>query len=182
MKCLIGTHKIVVVREFILILLFSFLMAISSQVKISLFFTPVPVTFQTLVLFLSIVVLNKKAAIAQALYITLGLVGVPVFSKGAGFGYLFGPTGGYLVGFFVVTVVLPYFINKLEKNRYLEFKLFILFCFGNILIYIFGASWLRIVMRISVERAFILGVYPFILGDLFKILLASTLSCRLLKY
>jgi biotin transport system substrate-specific component len=182
MKYLVGSHKVIVARNILFISVFSFLMVLSSQIKIPLFFTPVPLTFQTLVLFLSIVSLRERAILSQAIYIFLGLVGVPVFSKGAGLLYLFGPTGGYLLGFLVVALIFPYFLEFTKGGRHLDIKFFFLFLGANLVIYLFGAGWLKIVTKVSVKNAILMGIVPFIGGDLLKILLASVLSCRIVKY
>ena len=181
MRVLTKVSNLSLPYQLIVILSFSIFMAVSSQVKINLWFTPVPVTFQTLVLFLSIVFLKKKAFISQAIYVSLGLIGVPVFSKGAGLFYLLGSTGGYILGFFIVALLFPYLIEKIERSSYLIIKLFLIFLVANISIYLFGTIWLKIFLKISLMRAIGLGIIPFIIGDLFKILIASTISCRVLN-
>ena len=83
----------------------SFLLAISSKVQIPL--TPVPVTLQTLVLLVMSMFLGWRGAVgATSLYLFQGAIGLPVFAHGGGFIILFGPTGGYLFGFLIASLVV----------------------------------------------------------------------------
>ncbi len=89
----------------------SFLLAISSKVQIPL--TPVPVTLQKLVLLVMSVFLGWRGAVgATSLYLFQGEIGLPVFAHGGGFIILFGPTGGYLFGFLIASLVVGYLAEK----------------------------------------------------------------------
>src|SRR5262245_17113843 len=84
-----------------LIFAFNLLLALSAQVRIPLFFTPVPITAQTFVVLLTGALLGPRlGAAAMAAYLLEGAMGLPVFQGGnSGVAYMFGPTGGYLIGF-----------------------------------------------------------------------------------
>jgi len=158
-----------------LIFLFSFFMVISSYSRIPLWFTPVPITLQTFVLYLSILFLKEKSFFSQAIYITLGILGVPVFGNvGAGLGYFFGPTGGYLLGFLLVSIIFPRFLP--QKKSFI--KLFFYFLFANFFIYILGMSWLIFGFEFTFYKSLLLGVFPFLIGDIFKIVLVSALALK----
>lgn len=162
---LVGSAAVVIV--------FTFLMAGSAYLRIPLFFTPVPLTLQTLVLYLSLPVLKKKAGLSQVLYVFLGISGFAVFTNGgAGFLYLLGPTGGYLLGFLSVAFVFPYFLP--ERTTY--FKSFLFFSLAAGLIYFCGLSWLILFHHFSVPAALTAGFYPFIPSALIKIAIASIFS------
>jgi len=163
------------IDEVILICFFSFLMALSSQIKIYLFFTPVPVTFQTLILFLSILYLRKKAFFSQLFWVLLGIIGVPVFAWGGGIPYLFGPTGGYILGFISGSLIFSSFSDYfLEKRN--PFFPFLFYSSLNLWIYLLGVMWLKVVLSLSFIQSIFLGVLPFIPGDIFKIILAVIFS------
>ncbi len=172
-----------VVANTILVLSFAFLMILSSQVKIPLFFTPVPITFQTFILFLSLSVLKKKAFLSYGVYLMLGIGGLPVFANGgSGVLYLFGPTGGYLAGFFLSAFIFGYLIDKKEnfkrKSMIYYWKTFFM---TNLLIYFCGIGWLIVSYGFSFNNAFSIGIIPFIIPDVIKIILAGFLSCKLIR-
>ena len=169
------SSKVVLANDIVLVAIFTFLMIISAYIRIPLFFTPVPVTLQTFVLFLSIGFLKNKASLSQGLYIFLGAVGLPVFSKGgAGLLYLLGPTGGYLLGFLIAALVLPFLLPK--KPSFI--KMFSIFFLGGLIYFSLGVIWLINLHRLSPGAAFTAGVLPFIIGDILKMVLASFICLK----
>ena len=143
------------------------LLAISSKIKIP--FYPVPMTMQTMmVLFLGITLGWKLGLATISLYLFEGIIGMPVFSgspeKGIGIVYFTGPTMGYLVGF-LFTV---YFAGSLNFSKNLFIKFFQLL-FSLSFIYIFGVLWLGNI--IGWEKSLQLGVQPFLLAEVFKVLI-----------
>jgi len=158
-----------------LVVFFTLLMIISAFVRIPLLFTPVPLTLQTLVLYLSIVVLREKASLSQVFYLVLGAAGLPVFANaGAGLLYLAGPTGGYLIGFAAAALVLGRCLpDKLTFTRSVLF-----FSFAAFLVYFCGISWLMVMHKFSFWQAFLAGVVPFIPGAAIKITLVSLFAVR----
>ena len=145
--------------------------ALGAFVRIPLPFTPVPVTLQTFFVMLSGAALGRKfGSTSQLIYLTLGCAGLPIFTGGgSGLAYLFGPTGGYLVGF----VLSAYIIGTLITKR--RGLLWILFSFlaGEVVLFSTGMLWLSFYMKISLPGAFSLGVLPFIFGDAAKLFLAA---------
>ncbi|MDD5195409.1 MAG: biotin transporter BioY [Candidatus Omnitrophica bacterium] len=164
-----------VAGEWLGVLLFTPLMIIASYVRIPLPFTPVPFTLQTFVLFLSIAFLRKKAGLAYAIYILLGLCGLPVFANaGSGLAYLFGPTAGYLTGFFIMLLIFPYFLPR-EKSF---LKMFFFFIFASLVYFTLGALWLMSMYHLELTAAISTGVLPFIAGDIIKAGIASTICLK----
>ena len=158
-----------------LVIAFTILMVISAYVRIPLFFTPVPITMQTFTLFLSIVVLGRRAFFPQLSYILLGVGGLPVFTNGgAGFIYLLGPTGGYIVGFLLAALILPFCLP--EQRTFL--KMFFVFLLGALIYYLSGVSWLVFFHKFTLLAALAAGVLPFILADIVKIVLVSFLALK----
>ena len=160
------------VREIVPIGLFVFLFALAAHIRLYLPFSPVPVTFQTFVVFLSVVFVGKRAIAALAAYLILGLAGLNVFSSGAGFSYLVGPTGGYIIGFFLAALLL---IKTLPLQRTL-FWYILSFVAADALILISGSLWLTLTMKVSFGQALTLGALPFIYGDTLKIILAALIA------
>lgn len=132
---------------------------------------PIPISLATFVIYLSIFVLGqKKSTICVLLYLLLGFVGLPVFSGySGGFAKLFGPTGGYLLAYPVLTLVSGYGIDRFRnKKAYSVLSLII----GTVLLYLIGTFVLSQVAHMDFSKAAALGIYPFLIGDLVKILIA----------
>ncbi len=148
----------------------SLLIALFAHVSIPLPFTPVPLATQGgLILLLSVLLGSRRAAAAVVLFLAQGASGLPVFANGAaGFGLLIGPRGGYLVGYLVAAYAVGKIVELFGKRTLV--KAFIAMLAGNALLFLFGTAWLSGFVG-GVERALLLGVVPFILGDLFKIAL-----------
>ena len=159
-----------VLKYIFIALIGSIVLAISSKVKIP--FYPVPMTMQTLVVLTIGIAFGWKLGLATvALYLFEGLIGLPVFSgtpeKGVGLVYFTGPTMGYLIGF-LVTV---YFTGKFNYNYNLP-DTFIKLLFATSFIYLLGMLWLGFLIGWE-KPIFKLGAQPFLLAELFKILIAS---------
>ena len=161
-----------------LALIGSIVLAISSKIKIP--FYPVPMTMQTLIVLLIGIIFGWKLGLATiSLYLFEGIIGLPVFSgtpeKGIGLIYFTGPTMGYLLGFLVTVYISGKFIydSNLIKNF---FKLL----FATSFIYISGLLWLGNLVGWD-KPIFQLGAQPFLLAELFKILIATLLISQIRK-
>ena len=142
---------------------------------ISIPFIPVPITLQTLFVLLSGAVMGRYAVIPASLYIVLGIMGLPVFHNGlAGPGVLLGPTGGYILGFVAAAFVTGWAYEKRTRG----WKILGLIG-GTLAIYGFGVIWLVASASLSFIEALIIGVAPFLLGDLLKAAAAYTIAERL---
>lgn len=152
---------------------------------ISLPVGPIPFTLQTLAVALVGGLLGwKRGTAAVAVYLLMGLIGIPVFAgfKG-GTVALFGPTGGYIFGFFFAALVPALFRLLPVKKFWVRTALFY---FGNLLglavCYFFGTVWFVLMYRCTVGYALTVCVTPYILPDLVKLALAAFLTVRLEKY
>ena len=159
-----------ILRNVLMTLMGTVLLAISSKIKIP--FYPVPMTMQTLVvLFLGLALGWKLGLATVSLYLFEGIIGIPVFSgspeKGVGIIYFTGPTMGYLIGF-LFTV---YFAGSFNFSKNLFIKFFQL-SFSISFIYILGILWLGTLIGWE-KPLFKLGVQPFLLAEFFKILIIS---------
>lgn len=138
--------------------------------KITVPFWPVPMTLQTLAIFLIAAAYGRNLAVATLLtYLVEGAAGLPVFATGGGLAYLAGPTAGYLVGFVAAAAIVGH-----AADRGLDHKAFVLFgamLLGEVVILVLGAAWLAVLM--GAEKAMQFGVGPFIVTDVVKIALAA---------
>ena len=165
----------------ILMLVFFGSIALTISAKLKIPFYPVPMTMQTfVVLFLGISFGYKIGLATVSLYLLEGIIGIPVFAnspeKGVGLVYFTGPTMGYLIGFLVATFLVGYM--NLKTNIFLIFIKLIL---SVSTIYIFGVLWLG--NLIGWDKPIIqLGVTPFVLAELFKILILTILTKTLLNF
>ena len=172
----IGLNKIV--KVILLALAGTLLLTISAKVKIP--FYPVPMTMQTfVVLLLGITLGSKIGLLTISLYLFEGIFGLPVFAgtpeKGIGIIYFTGPTMGYLIGFLIASYCSGLF--KYDKSFINNFFKLI---FSVSIIYILGLVWLGTLIGWD-KPIFKLGAQPFLLAELFKILLLLFLLPNLLK-
>ena len=155
------------------------ILTISAKIKIP--FYPVPMTMQTfVVLLIGITFGYKIGLITVSLYLLEGIIGIPVFAgtpeKGIGIIYFTGPTMGYLIGFLFAVFFAGYF--KYTKN-FLD--TFIKLIFSVSIIYILGLLWLGFLIGWD-KPIFQLGAAPFLLAELFKILLLTILTKKITNF
>lgn len=136
---------------------------------------PVPITLATLVLYFMIYIIGwKRSVIATAIYILLGLVGLPVFSGGnAGAGVIAGPTGGFIIGYIPMVIVMGILMEKHRGNTAKD-RVFcmISMVIGTVVLYAVGLLWFMLMMQSSFAEAFAACCAPFIVNDLIKMALA----------
>ena len=155
-----------------LVVAFSLFIALSAQVFIPLPFTPVPITLQTFAVLLTGALLGSRLGAAAVLaYLVEGASGLPFFRGGNG-GWLYlalSPTAGYLLAYPLAAFLTGWLAERGWDRRFLTAAAAI--GLGSLVI-LFG-GWLGMLRFYSAERAFALGVVPFIIGDLLKIALAA---------
>jgi|TARA_B100000745_G_scaffold62009_1_gene36592 biotin transport system substrate-specific component len=168
-----------VLKSILVVLVGSILLTISSKIKIP--FYPVPMTMQTfVVLFLGISFGYKIGIATVGLYLIEGIFGLPVFSnspeKGVGIVYFTGPTMGYLIGFLLATFLAGYL--DLKTNIV---SIFLKLILSVSVIYILGLIWLGILIGWD-KPIFQLGAAPFLLAELFKILILTLLTKKIITF
>lgn len=129
--------------------------------------SPVPISLTQLGIYLAAYVLGKKkGTMAVAVYLLIGLTGLPVFSGfSGGAGKLLGPTGGYLLGFIPMCFLAGLSLEHYSKS---PARLFAGFVLANAACYALGSLWLSHEMALSLKEAFFLGCVPYIPADLTK--------------
>jgi biotin transport system substrate-specific component len=163
------------VTDVVLVCLGAGLLASSAQVAIQLPFTPVPITGQTFAVLLVGASLGAVRGSSSALlYLLVGVAGAPVYAHGAaGFSVITGASGGYLVSYPFASALTGWLAERRWDRRFSSAVGAMLT--GNVLIYLFGLSWLAVVLGTGLEKTLELGLYPFVPGDTFKLYLAAAL-------
>lgn len=171
-------------KEMVLFGLFTALIAIGAFIRV-----PVPVcpfTLQLLFTTLAGLILgSKRGALSVALYVALGLLGVPVFTSGGGPSYIFQPTFGYLIGFIAGAYVTGYIAETAKTFSFVR----VLFAnlAGLMIVYLFGMVYVYIINNYYLHTP--IGIWPVVLycfilavpGDICLCVLAAGLSRKLLR-
>ncbi|MFL2895162.1 MAG: biotin transporter BioY [Candidatus Pelagibacter sp.] len=175
-----------IIKSLLVILLGSIILAISSKIKIP--FYPVPMTMQTfVVLFLGISFGWKIGLATISLYLFQGIIGLPVFAgtpeKGMGLIYFTGPTMGYLIGFLLAVYSAGIHKDLISFKNYNYINA--LTVFSSLIvsvsfIYILGLLWLGYLIGWD-KPIFKLGAEPFLLAELFKIILLTLIFPWIIK-
>ena len=167
-----------IIKYFLVTFLGTILLAVSAKIKIP--FYPVPMTMQTFVVIALGISFGYKIGVATVgLYLIEGILGLPVFSnspeQGVGLIYFTGPTMGYLIGFLFATFLSGYL--NLNKNIFIIFIKLIL---SVSIIYILGLFWLGNLIGWE-KPIFEIGAKPFLLAEVFKILILTLLAKKLIN-
>ncbi len=154
------------------------LLIVASYIVIPLPFSPVVITAQTLIVnVIALVLTPKQAFAAMGVYLFAGLIGLPVFSGGvSGPAKLFGPTGGFLIGFWVAVVVIS--LLKGKRPSFWRYLL-VTMCVGLPIIDFFGVLFMCILQQATVPAALMAAVVPFLPGDILKAVVACLLAVAL---
>ena len=168
------------------VLFVTMLTAVAAQISVPLPFTPVPLTFQPMVVLVGAAALGSRLGMAsQVLYLALGIAGLPLFAASPalpqGAARLLGPTGGYLMSFPLAAFVAGFLAERGFDRRYPTAVLAML-C-GLAVVFAGGLLWLMIASRppVGVSAALAAGFLPFIVPDLLKLLVAAAVMPGLWK-
>lgn len=173
-----------VILDMVYVAVFTAIISVLAQISVPLGVI-VPFTLQTLGMFLAGAMLGwKRGTLSVILYVLLGAVGLPVFAGfSGGVSVLFGPTGGYIIGFIFTALVVGFMTDKLGRKLWV---LAVSMVIGLLLCYIFGTAWFIILYNIqgkAMDLITALGycVFPFLIADGLKIIVAAVLVNRLDK-
>jgi biotin transport system substrate-specific component len=163
------------VRHLALIALGAFVIFLSAQVVIAVPGSPIPVTGQTFgVLLVGGALGSRRGLGSVALYVAIGLIGLPFFAEGkGGVQVILGATGGYIVGFIVAGSIVGR-LAELGWDRRIVGALGAM-AIGNVVIYLIGVPWLMLAANQSLSWAVQYGLVPFIPGDIIKLAVAAGL-------
>jgi len=160
------------------VLFVTLLTTAAAQISIHLPFTPVPFTFQPMVVLLGAAALGARlGAASQVVYLTLGIIGMPVFAASPilpqGIARLLGPTGGYLMAYPLAAFVAGSLAERGYDRRYLTAVVAMIA--GLALVFAGGVAWLALIAQpaAGLNGALAAGLYPFLAADLAKLLIAA---------
>ena len=151
------------------------LLSISSKVSIP--FYPVPMTFQTFVVYFIAASMGMIGFYSTLSYVILGLMGLPIFAAGGGIGYIMSPTFGFLYGMVLASLAIAYFSKGLFNKNIIKitFAVFL----GAVITFLCGI--IHLAGFIGIEKAVMAGLMPFIYSELLKIALAILAVYLLIK-
>ncbi|MDD6212879.1 MAG: biotin transporter BioY [Clostridiales bacterium] len=157
------------VKSLVLIALMSAVICVLGPLSIPI--GPVPISLTNLAIYFIVYILGwKKGTVSYLIYLMIGMIGLPVFSSfSGGLGKLVGPTGGYLIGFIFVALISGLFVESFPEQRILHFVGMVL---GTVVVYTLGTAWLAYQAKMTFGAALAVGVTPFIVGDVIKMILA----------
>ena len=162
--------------NFVTIVTCSLLLILSAKIKVDLY--PVPMTLQPLAVLMIAMLCGRNISVAAvSLYLFQGMIGFPVFAYGGGLPYLLGPTGGFLFGFLFASMIIGELADRGWGKMYSKSVFTMLI--GLIVIYTCGVFQLSILK--GFDFAVINGLKPFIIGDLYKLILAALLLPQIWK-
>ena len=153
-------------------------LAVLAQIAIPVPGSPVPVTGQTLGVFLIATTYGARlAGLTFATYLLAAIAGAPIFAASStlpshGLARITSATGGYLIGMLVATIVIGYLAQKKADRKFrTSFPTLIL---GSVVIFTFGVTWLKLSLTLSWADAISIGLIPFIFGEALKITITAT--------
>ena len=165
-------------KQMVLIALMTAVTCVLGPLSIPLPFSPVPISLTNFAIFLAIFVLGmKNGTISFIIYLLLGAVGVPVFSSfRGGFQVLAGPTGGYLIGFIFLALIMGFVLDHFDRKLV---PTIIGLIIGMAVCYAFGTVWLAKLLSLSFKEGLMMGVIPYLAGDVAKIIIAAIVGPKL---
>lgn len=169
-------------RDLISVAFFAALTSIGALISVPLPGDLVPIVLSNMFAILAGAMLGKwLGPLSQIVYILMGVIGIPVFAGSikAGPGALAGPTGGYIVGFVVASFLTGFLVERLLRAPdILRFSLSM--TAGAAVIYLFGVPWLAHVTGMNTQLAMVKGLYPFLPGDILKVIVGTMLCMSLM--
>ena len=165
-------------KQMVLIALMTAVTCVLGPLSIPLPFSPVPISLTNFAIFLAIFVLGMKSGtISFIIYLLLGALGVPVFSSfRGGLQVLAGPTGGYLIGFIFLALIMGFALDHFNRKLV---PTIIGMIIGMAVCYAFGTVWLAKLLSLSFKEGLMMGVIPYLAGDAAKIIIAAIVGPKL---
>jgi biotin transport system substrate-specific component len=164
-------------RDLIICAMFASITAILAQISIPLPFSTVPLTMQVFAVTISGVILGaKRGFVSQLIYILLGSIGMPVFAQmSGGLGIVLGYTGGFIMAFPIMTLLIGYISEKTDKIYYVMISMIL----ALIINYTIGTLWYSFVAGVGFVEGFMVCVAPFIISDIIKLGLATSIGINI---
>ena len=165
------------ITKVLTVIVCSLILVLSAKIKVDLY--PVPMTLQPLAILMIAMLCGRNISVATvSLYLFQGMIGLPVFAYGGGLPYLMGPTGGFLFGFLMASLIVGELADR-GWGKFL-FKSVFAMMLGMLTIYTFGIIQLGIIN--GFQFSIIKSMQPFIIGDFYKLVLASIVLPQIWKF
>jgi len=178
------------IKEMCVIAVFAAVTAAVAQVAVPLPFTPVPVALGVFAIFLVGSVLSPRRAVwSQVVYLIVGAAGLPVFARfRGGVDVLLGPTGGYLIAYPIMACTIAWgdrliarITNRINKKTPVHVLAFANLTLSMLICYAFGTAQLMRVLSVGLPQALAMGVYPYMVFDVVKILVCVVIAPKIKK-
>ncbi|WP_028306523.1 biotin transporter BioY [Desulfitibacter alkalitolerans] len=170
------------VYKITLVAMFASLTAVGAFIKIPIPY--LPITLQVFFVFLAGILLGPRlGALSQIVYLTLGLVGLPIFAEGGGLGYVFHPSFGFIIGFVFVSFFVGYFLSGDEKLS--SSKTLVVCIIGVIILYIIGVPYMNIILNkvlgieVTMLQSFMAMATLYLPGDILKVIGVALIAPRI---
>ena len=174
---MVQSTKAINLKDMVLMALFAAITCVLAPLAIPI--GPVPISLTNFVIYVSVYVLGwHRATITYVVYLMIGLVGLPVFSGfQGGIGKMAGPTGGYLIGF-IFTAILAGLSAGIQEEKVFLNRIWGMtgMILGTIVAYGFGTAWFCYSTGTGLSAALALCVFPFIPGDVVKMIIAVAIA------
>lgn len=172
-------------KMMILTSMFAALTAVGAFIRIPFAYGLPDITLQIFFVALGAVLLGKYyGALAQVIYIMIGLVGFPIFTKGGGIGYVAQPSFGYLIGFIPAAFVIGYLLERFKKKTV---EILFICCLAGVLVdYLIGVPYLYFIMKNVLAKSVSFwgltktGFIVFLPGDIIKCIVAAVLGAKII--
>jgi len=171
-------------KQIILIGILAAITAVLSQISLRIPVSPVPITMQFVAVFLAGLLLGPKSgALSQVVYLLLGVTGLPVFANfEAGPGVFLSAKGGFLISFPIMAFIIGLIVEAAGgKKEAPTPAIAAALLSGAAVCYILGAAWISLIAKIPILKAVAVGVVPFVLIDLVKVVLTAIVGKKLLS-
>ncbi len=183
----LSSKSLTLLERVITVVFFSALTAISAQIAFSVWWTPVPYTFQTFAVLATGVYLRRNDAFASGcLYLLIGGLGAPVFAAGGDELFSSGKliaSGGYLIAFPIASALVAEGLDRSRKAGVADLKAQLICWISAMLpVYLFGTLWLAESYSVDFAQAFEWGVKPFLIWDFVKILIMALITTKVWSY
>ncbi|HWE85718.1 MAG TPA: biotin transporter BioY [Terracidiphilus sp.] len=170
-----SSQSLVWMRNLLIILSGSLLVGVCAHVTLPLTFTPVPLTLQDFaVMALGLLLAPRLASATMIAYLAEGAMGFPVFAPNAtgmtGLAHILGPTGGFLMAYPFMAMVISYLWRTGERTF---IGALVAATSGNMILLTLGGAWFGFLTHVSPQIVFAEAVMPFVPGDAIKIILAA---------
>lgn len=193
------------IKRIVSIALMTAIICVLSPFAVAIPVSPVPVSLATFAIYLTLIILGQcDGTISVIVYVLLGFAGAPVFTGfTGGVGKVLGPTGGYIIGYIFLAMIEGIFVERAritrsykgsqarpyDENRhnesvgasFMSATILLGMILGTVVLYFFGSLWLSRQANMRLAAAFTVGVLPFIIGDVVKMLVALFLGTKIRK-